>query len=50
MKIEWEKKYKQKYLFHNKVDALEWWKFKKSKKSIEIQKSFKLWENWFSFN
>ena len=53
MSIEWEKKYKQRDLVFLKVDALEWWKMKKSKKSIEIQKSYralKMMENRLSFN
>ena len=53
MRIEWEKKYKQRDFVFLKVDALGWWKIKKSKKSIEIQKSnraLKMKENWLSFN
>ena len=53
MRIEWEKKYKERDYVFLKVDALEWWKIKKSKKSIEIQKSYralKMKENRLSFN
>ena len=34
------KKYKQRDFVFLKEDALGWWKIKKSKKSIEIQKSY----------
>ena len=53
MSIEWEKKYKQRDFVFLKLDALEWWKIQKSKKSIEIQKSYlvlKMMENRLSFN
>ena len=53
MRVESEKMLKQRDCVFLKVDALEWWKIKKSKKSMEIQKSYralKMPENWLSVN
>ena len=53
MRVESEKMLKQRDCVFLKVDALEWWKIKKSKKSMEIQKSYralKMQENLLSVN
>ena len=41
MRVESEKMLKQGGCVFLKVDALEWWKIQKSKKSVEIQKSYR---------
>ena len=53
MRVESEKMLKQWDCVFLKVDALEWWKIKKSKKSMEGQQSYwalKMQENWLSVN
>ena len=53
MRVELEKILKQQDCDYLIVDTLEWWKIKKSKKSMEGQKSYralKMQENWLSVN